>query len=90
MRVPRDGHTSVVQGEYIIHIGGSGDKVRPSFSEIISDIISDNLSNFEITAIWVHNLVYIGQLFCGTWTAGRARVNCGLSCGGPFSNVTLI
>ena len=29
MRVPRDGHTSVVQGEYIIHIGGSGDKVRP-------------------------------------------------------------
>ena len=27
MRVPRDGHTSVVQGEFIIHIGGSGDKV---------------------------------------------------------------
>ena len=34
MRVPRDGHTSVVQGEYIIHIGGSGDKVS-----------TDNLSN---------------------------------------------
>ena len=32
MRVPRDGHTSVVQGEYIIHIGGSGDKVR-AFSQ---------------------------------------------------------
>ena len=33
MRVPRDGHTSVVQGEYIIHIGGSGDKVRPFVPE---------------------------------------------------------
>jgi len=28
MRVPRDGHTSVVQGEFIIHIGGSGDKLN--------------------------------------------------------------
>ena len=33
MRVPRDGHTSVVQGEYIIHIGGNGDKVRASPGE---------------------------------------------------------
>ena len=51
MRVPRDGHTSVVQGEFIIHIGGSGDKVTNVTASpiIIIDIINIRV---QLNEIW--------------------------------------